>query len=723
MSRLLTAKRRALANPTVRRARSGRELARLARALSRSVLFDRDLYEAQRGRRFRSDATAAYDWIVEGSRRGLVAGPLLVPTVAAEGRRPGVQAAAWWASRARAAGFPRTTAHPLVDLAWYEAHVPAGASWRGGPLAHYTEVGRHEGARLGPLDPGGTDLVELGRAAVRATAAPTSPADEPRTATTRSALVLATGSSRTPLALLPALLDPASGIDEVLVVEGADPSAELRLADASLRLLAPRVRVLTADPHDPTAAALRAARGDTVLVVTAPIDTTATDVRRLLDAVESGAAAAVPVILAPDDTVSAAGLVLREGALVPDLAGRPWSDAVRPGDRAVAASTGTVAALRRDLATTAADGLTAGGASQSLLALTRRLHDDGGEVRLVVAATAAIASTGSADPVPTAAAAEPRTSYADPATTALRWAIKSPHPAGAVRRTWGDYHFASALAASLEQLGHEVAVDPLDSWYRASASRDDVTLTLRGLHRHQPARHQVNLLWVISHPELVTDDEMDEVDATFAASLSWSRSHSTATRRVSPLLQCTDAARFTPDAAEPGSGHPLLFVGNSRSARRPIVEAALATGHDLAIIGGGWTGRVPPGVVRAEFAGNDTLPALYRGAGVVLNDHWPAMAADGFLSNRLFDLSAAGARWVSDPARDLDEVFPQGRVASDATALRALLDGAPASFPTEAELLAASDRVRAEHSFDARARSLVSAAYEVLTRRGQSGRT
>ena len=44
---------------------------------------------------------------------------------------------------------------------------------------------------------------------------------------------------------------------------------------------------------------------------------------------------------------------------------------------------------------------------------------------------------------------------------------------------------------------------------------------------------------------------------------------------------------------------------------------------------------------------NRRLAAAYAGAGVVLNDHWDDMRAGGFVSNRLFDAVASGARVVS----------------------------------------------------------------------------
>ena len=53
----------------------------------------------------------------------------------------------------------------------------------------------------------------------------------------------------------------------------------------------------------------------------------------------------------------------------------------------------------------------------------------------------------------------------------------------------------------------------------------------------------------------------------------------------------------------------------------------------------------------------EDLPATYRAAGVVLNDHWDEMRREGLLSNRLFDLAGCGARVVSDDVRGLRDVF------------------------------------------------------------------
>jgi len=712
VSDLLTLKRRGLALEPVRRARAARELARLVRVLARSVLFDRELYEAQRNRRFLLAATAAYDYVVVGSRQGLVAGPLLLPPVSAANRARGPMAAAWWASQVRAAGFPRTTTHPLADPRWYAGHVPGSDSWRGGPLAHYTERGRFEGARLGPLDPG-LDLVDCGRAAARS-ASTVIDAEVVSLADPVTAVVVGR-DAREVLPVVSALLDVDTGVDQVVVVTKSGGTVESRVAADALGLLGPRLRLVQdPEPGRRMMALITAATSDAVVVVTRPLEVTSSTLRELIARVGAGGDLVQPVVLAADDTVLAAGLDVNGGRR---LEGWPLADAEREGDLEVPALSGDLVVLKPSALTSIGDRDSGGDASERLTALSQAVAAQGGRVlvtgRLHVG-TAPTRPSGSAGPRAATAPAP----YADPAVAGvLRWAIKSAHPADARRAAWGDFHVARALAEALEQLGHHAAVDPVASWYRETASADHVVLSLRGLHRYRPSRHQISLLWVLSHPELVGREELEDYDVVLAASRPWARRMTSSGVAVVPMLQCTDARIFRPDVAEPGTGEALLFVGNSRSARRPLVEAAARTRSELRVIGGGWAGRLPDGVLRANHVDNAELPALYRAAGVVLNDHWPHMATEGFLSNRLFDLTAAGARWVSDPAADLLEVFPQGRVASDEDELGRLLDGGPAAFPTEAELQEASHRVRELHSFTARAATLTELVVDLFARR------
>ena len=84
----------------------------------------------------------------------------------------------------------------------------------------------------------------------------------------------------------------------------------------------------------------------------------------------------------------------------------------------------------------------------------------------------------------------------------------------------------------------------------------------------------------------------------------------------------------------------------------------------VAVYGGGWEGRLPDGVLAGAYLPNTELGAAYGAAGVVLNDHWDDMRDEGFLSNRLFDAVASGARVVTDDVAGLRRVFgPEVQVA------------------------------------------------------------
>lgn len=307
----------------------------------------------------------------------------------------------------------------------------------------------------------------------------------------------------------------------------------------------------------------------------------------------------------------------------------------------------------------------------------------------------------------------------DEGLPSLRWVVDLASPAGRKGESWGDTHFARALAAALERLGQRVAVDPRPARHRSTRDHDDVLLVLRGLDRVVPRPGTVSLAWVISHPDLVDAAELASYDAVFAASASWSATTSARTGvPVEPLLQCTDPALFHPGRADGTPGDDVLFVGSSRGVYRSAVRTAVAVGAPLTIHGVGWEPFVAPDAIASTFVPNDDLGRLYANASVVLNDHWEDMRRDGFVSNRLFDAAAAGARVVSDdvaglPA-DLGELV---RVYRDEADLRRLLEDRDALFPGAEERRAIAARIGAAHSFDARAVTLAETAARLVRER------
>ena len=299
-------------------------------------------------------------------------------------------------------------------------------------------------------------------------------------------------------------------------------------------------------------------------------------------------------------------------------------------------------------------------------------------------------------------------------TPTLRWAIDIAATPGPWGERWGDLHFAKSLAAALRRLGQQVAIDHRGAGRRASREYDDVVLTLRGLYPVPAQPGRVNLLWVISHPDEVTADELRGYHRVFAAGPAWAAAKQADWGvRIDPLLQCTDITRFNPERAEPGSGPAVLFVGNTRHVSRPVVDHALRSGAAVSIYGTGWEDTSAAGYVIARNVPNADLGALYAGAGVVLNDHWADMRDLGFVSNRLFDAVACAAQGAQRsrpgrrravrrqrpgvhrrrgrcrPAAQRDPERPTGRAWDDRRAI------------------ARAEAVRAAHSFDRRAEQLL----------------
>jgi hypothetical protein len=302
---------------------------------------------------------------------------------------------------------------------------------------------------------------------------------------------------------------------------------------------------------------------------------------------------------------------------------------------------------------------------------------------------------------------------------ALRWTIVTSAPKGEAGEQWGDTWFARDLADALIRAGHNATVVSRTGGAADKRADDDVVVVLRGLKAVTPPadRRAIWMLWVISHPDLVTEAEARSYDAVFAASPIWQPPGGIAT---TPLLQATAPGRFHPGIAEPDSGAAVLFVGSTRGEFRPAVRAALrSTQADrLRLHGVGWQDFVPTERISGEFLPNEELPAAYAGAEVVLNDHHRDMADAGFLSNRLFDAVASGARVFSDRAVGVREVFGSSVVLfDDEDHLVRLLD-APLDdlFPGQAERWANAARIADEHSFDQRAAVLIERAAHLRER-------
>jgi spore maturation protein CgeB len=245
---------------------------------------------------------------------------------------------------------------------------------------------------------------------------------------------------------------------------------------------------------------------------------------------------------------------------------------------------------------------------------------------------------------------------------------------------------------------------------------------LRGLERFAPKPGHPSILWVISHPDLVTTDELSAYSHVFVASERLARQWSgNAEAQVQPLLQCTDRNLFFPDPSGAARNDDILFVGNSRNVYRPAVRGAIEAGLSPAIYGTRWDALVDARYIKGIVIPNSAVADLYRTAGVVLNDHWPDMKRVGIVSNRVFDALACGAPLVSDEIADLPAGFSEFVVTfgPDRPIERAIAQALNEDAERGAARRAFAEVVRRDHSFERRATVILETAKALLSRREQ----
>lgn len=241
---------------------------------------------------------------------------------------------------------------------------------------------------------------------------------------------------------------------------------------------------------------------------------------------------------------------------------------------------------------------------------------------------------------------------------ARKLSIKVPAPTWEVCKEWGDFHMAIGLRREFEKFGVRARIQMLREWDNGDDLIDHYVLVLRGLSQYQTKSCHINLMWNISHPDLVSVEEYQSYHHAFVASAKWT-DHllSEGVTTVSTLFQCTDPEVFKPVEESSLIATELLFVGNSRGVMRKIIKDLTPIKYDLSVYGSRWEGNIDSQYIKGEHINNRDLRKYYGGAKVLLNDHWDDMREKGFISNRLFDALACEAVIVSDEIEGMHELF------------------------------------------------------------------
>jgi hypothetical protein len=681
-----------------------------ARVIRRGDLVDLDLVIAQGGPPSARRAIRAY--VRGGHRTGMSLNPLFMEQLVSRQLSDADRVPALYAYLVNDQAAIHTSVN--WDAPAYAERWPGSLEDPGGPLGHAWRAALAGGEIA--LGPGGSKKLPVAavrEAAIDAVRARSRHRSAPPPVRAGDVLICRLArDERDPASALGEAADFALSTGASLVVSVAGGSADTWINACVLAHWVPDAHVVADDPRT-IAALLRTADPSSVAVVRGPnAQISARDLRRLAEEGLHRPTAALQ--LAPDGTVASAGTYAHAGRLRHLLAGHPVEDALALGERVPSAT------LAGD--TWAQSTATASQPPQVLLSAVARAprgtslllretgRPDTDLATLLSPLHLKVREWSATGPV--LLRAQQQVALADGTRVpCLRWAVKIAAPPGAPGEAWGDTHFARGIAEALRRLGQEVVIDAYDARRRPSAYLDDVVLALRGPEPMRPQAGAKSLLWIISHPDEIRREDLDGFDVVYAGSAPWA---ATASRRfgrpVHALLQCTDARRFVPHGLP--RTDELLFVGTARGIPRPSVLEPIRAGIPVSVYGPDWTGWIPGAAIAGRGIPNEDLPAAYERAAAVLNDHWPAMQREGFVSNRLYDVVAAGGRAVSDAVEGIHDIFEGAVWTYDdiPELIDALRHGVDRLFPSEERLAEISSRVREQHSFDARARTLLDAA-------------
>ena len=218
---------------------------------------------------------------------------------------------------------------------------------------------------------------------------------------------------------------------------------------------------------------------------------------------------------------------------------------------------------------------------------------------------------------------------------------------------WGDYWFKDSLGKALEAQGHTVVGDVVEA---------DVLINLHGGRIQQLPEWTWNVLWIIGHPDAVTEQECDEYDVVYSESAMFAEH----------VREWGIACKHLPGASdfeplELPKTHDAVFVGNWREGR--TLDDGLPTGHRLEVWGEGWEGHLPEGAEwRGLYYPHEDLAALYASSVFVIPQMYEDMHRWGFVNPRIHDVLAVRGEKVPTFAECAE------RIMADVPAIRGMLD-------------------------------------------------
>jgi hypothetical protein len=213
------------------------------------------------------------------------------------------------------------------------------------------------------------------------------------------------------------------------------------------------------------------------------------------------------------------------------------------------------------------------------------------------------------------------------------------------QRLWGDHWVGKELERALSGLG-----------FAQDRNHPDMNIHLFGSPARDFDGNALNMVWLQSHPDMVTIENLRQFDFIFCASSHFlPKLRAMGYGHVQLMPACT-----AKEPVQTPSAYDVIFLGNARASRldgRAIVGDMMRTGLDFKVWGNLWEHILPPKNYGGRYWEYERLEELYASAKITLNDHHPDMEREGFVSNKVFDILASGGFVISGKNKGLAPLF------------------------------------------------------------------
>ena len=230
----------------------------------------------------------------------------------------------------------------------------------------------------------------------------------------------------------------------------------------------------------------------------------------------------------------------------------------------------------------------------------------------------------------------------------------------------GDFFLANDLRLGLEKLGYEVEYrfrEDYEDGKQIEFGDAGNVIYFKGYYVFDKLPKDDNekrkTFLYVYYMEGLKPQLFDEVDMVVGASATFVENYvKTRGKSWAVIPQFTNPDRFKIMPKDDSKKTEVLFVGsNNYKDGRESVQFAIDAGADLSVYGKRWEDKLDKKYLKGEFIDNDELFGFYQNAKIVLNDHREEMRVLGFLSNRVYDVSASGGFLLTDYVEEIEKIY------------------------------------------------------------------